>query len=870
MTPPRIARALLLRACPDDGAGLSVVGDIDDEFAQRSAREGQRAARLWYWRTAVSVWWHAAWRHPAGSHHQPRGGAWFDVAGDVRHALRLFRAAPGQTLLIVATLSVAIGITTIGFTFADTIFLRGLPISEPDRTVVLHGVTTHDADSRSGIFLSDFLAFRERARSVQKLSTWRQTRATLRRSGGEPAAATISRVTGDLFGVWGFRTQLGRVLRPEDDEPGRPRVGVLSDRHWRELFGASPAAIGETVLIGGVPCEIVGVLTPDVEFSTFANIALWVSHPVERPAALDLTPVMATGRLADGVSLEQAAAEMRAIAGTLALEHPETHRGRDVLTLGASRGMSGANAVVVMTMLIGTVVLVMVIASVNVAGVLLARAVARQREFGLRMALGARSARIFRQLLTEGAMLAVVSAAGGLVAFVAGLRVIHAVEAEPMFGQIGLDWHELAFIVCLALLTPVLVTVAPALAARRVDLAHVVNTGTARTGAAHTRARQALVIAQLALAVMLTIVGSLIARSAVELWRVPMGVDASDVVTFVLSLDEHSPDVAERRAAMREIERLVDAHAGLLAGALDRLPMAVSEPATPIAADRLAPGTGAPGPSALVTSVDARGLAALGVPVVAGRALTDSDVDSGASTALISLEAARRYFGDADSALGRRLGVGSGEGRHEYQIVGVTGDVRYRQAVPRVWVPLSSPQRVSFVVRANGDRARAAAEIRAAARRVAPDVPVESLEPYQTAIERRTGGERIAMGMLVSCAAVALLFAATGLYGIVALSVTMRRAEFATRFALGARVRDVVTMVVGQAFVLLAIGFVLGIGAGLLAANAMRRLLYGVTPSDPFTLLSVVGLLALVALAASIVPALRAARVDVIQALRAE
>jgi hypothetical protein len=366
MTPPRMARALVLRACPGDAAGLSIVGDLDEEFVERCARHGHGIARLWYWRSAASIWWHAAWRHPADSHHQPRRGVWFGLAGDIRHAFRLLRAVPGQTLLIVATLSVAIGVTTIGFAFADTVFFRGLPISEPDKTVVLYSITTHNPDSRAGIYFSDYLAFRERSQSVQQLSTWTQTRATLRRSGVAPTAVTVSRVTGDLFGVWGFRTQLGRGLRPEDDAPSRPRVGVLSDHHWRELFSASPAVIGDTVLIGGVPHEIVGVLTPDVEFSTFANIAMWVAHPAERSASQDLTPVIATGRLADGVTLEQAAAEMRAIASTLAAEHSETHHGRDVLTLGASRAMGGPNAVLVMTLLIGAAALVMVIASVNV------------------------------------------------------------------------------------------------------------------------------------------------------------------------------------------------------------------------------------------------------------------------------------------------------------------------------------------------------------------------------------------------------------------------------------------------------------------------------------------------------------------------
>lgn len=870
MTPPRMARALLLRACPDDGAGLSIVGDLDEECAQRWTQHGARQARRWYWRTAIGIWWHAAWRHPATSHHQPRGGAWFGLVGDIRHALRLLRAGPAQTLLMVATLSVAIGVTTIGFSFADTVFLRGLPIAEPDKTVLLYSAATDAPDRRSGIYFSDYVAFRERAQSVRQLSAWTQTRATLRRSGGAPMAVTVSRVTGDLFGVWGFRTQLGRRLGPEDDDPGRPRVGVLSDRHWREAFGASPAAIGETVLIGDVPYEIVGVLPPEVEFSTFANIAMWISHPAEPSGSRDLTAVGATGRLVDGVTLAHAAAELAAIAKALELEQADSHRGRAVLTLRASRAMGGPNAVLAMTLLIGTSALVLVIASVNVAGVLLARAVSRQREFGLRMALGAGAARVLRQQVTEGALLAAISAIGGLIVAVIGVRLIHATEAEPILRQIALDWHELVFVAALTVVTPCLVVVAPVLAARRVDLTTVLNAGTARTGSAHTRARQVLVVAQLALAVMLTIVGSLAARSALEVMRVPVGFDPSGLVTFVLGLDGQFLSVAERRAAVGEIERLIESEGGLGAGAVERHPVALSEATTPVAVDTLVLEPGASGPTAIVGAVDAHGLSALGVPIIAGRSLTDADVDSGASFALISREAARRYFGDTNGALGRRLMVGLGESRREYQVVGVTGDVRYRQLVPRVWLPLSTPSRVSFVVRSNGDLARAVRAIRAASQRVAPDIPVESLEPYQTAIDRRSGGDRVALGMLVSCAALVLVFAATGLYGLVALSVNMRRAEFGVRFALGATSRGVVGMIVRQAFVLLAVGLALGALAGLLAANAMRRLLYGVTPFDPITLLFVGALLTLVTVAASVIPALRASRVSALEALRAD
>jgi hypothetical protein len=332
--------------------------------------------------------------------------------------------------------------------------------------------------------------------------------------------------------------------------------------------------------------------------------------------------------------------------------------------------------------------------------------------------------------------------------------------------------------------------------------------------------------------------------------------------------------MAARRQTMRQIGERIEAAGRMTVGALDVYPAVAVELATRIAVDAAAPRPEGPAANALVVSIDHRALETLAVPLLAGRGIGATDVDTDAAIGLVSAELARRHFGAPAAAIGRRLAVGIGEAQRVRQIVGVTGDVRdverERGDQPRVWVPLSSPQRVAFVVRTGGDPAAAAAAIRAAARAIAPDVPVESLEPYQAAIDRRTGGDRVMMGMLIAFSAVALFFAATGLYGIVALSVNLRRAEFGTRVALGAQMRDVIGMVIGQAFRLLAVGLAFGVAGGLLAANAMRRLLYGVTPADPVNLLSVVGLLAMVTLAASLAPAIRAARVDVMQSLRSD
>jgi predicted permease len=678
-------------------------------------------------------------------------------------------------------------------------------------------------------------------------------------------------VTGDLFDVWGLRPHFGRGLRAGDDSPGAGRVVVLADHFWRQMFAAAPEVIGETVFIDGVAHEIVGVMSRDVEFANFADLAMWVPAALPGRADRDLTPLLVTGRLAPSATVENAHAELEIVAREIAAAHPETNRGRRSLVLTARRGLGGPNVVLVMTLLVGTATMVTVIAGVNVAGVLLSRAIVRQREFAMRMALGGRQARLYRQLIVEGLVLAGLGAAVGLLVASAGLRLIHSVDAEPIFQQFVIDWHEVTFVALVAMVSPLVFSLAPALAATRVDLLQTLNAGNARAIGSSRRGREILVTAQLALAVAMVVLGGLVARTAGSMIAAPAGFESANVVTFALALDSDA-DSAARRATLRQISDGLIKTGAFTTGALEILPATATEAISNVQPDSR---IDTPGEAwAHVSHVDEHALTALGVAVVEGRLFTAQDIEGDADVALVSVEAARRYFGGTRDALGRTVTITGGSGPRVHRVIGVTGDVRNtdpeRGMPPRVWVPMSDPLNVRFVVRTQGDVQTAAAAIRRVARDVVPGVPVETLETYDQAIARRNGGNRVAMGMLISFAIVALLFAATGLYGTVALSANMRRAEFATRFALGARVVDVAALVVGQAVKLLVIGGTVGFAGGMLAASGMRRLLFGVSPFDPLNLLTVFGLLTLVTLAASLAPAVRAARIDVMQTIRTE
>jgi putative ABC transport system permease protein len=861
-----------MRAVANDDAGRSIVGDLDREFAEDAATASRWRAHRRYWRHAWSVWWWSAWTHPRTSHHQPRGDVMFDLIGDVRHALRLAAKTPAQTLLIVSTLALGIGVATIGFAFADTALLRALPMADPTNTAMVFSVEARDPQ-RASVYLADYFDFRERTRTIEGLSMLMRGRATLVRASRDPLRIVVNRVGGDLFTVWGVRAMVGRTLQAADGTPGAPRVAVLSHRFWRDSFAAASDVVGTSVMVDGDEVAIVGVLTPDVDSGGFSDVDVWLSYPHAAAAARDLTPVLVTGRFAAGVTAASADAEFRVLAQALAEKHPETNGGRTTIVLPARRATGGPNVELVMALLAGSAILVVVIASVNVAGVLLARGVVRQRELALRVALGAGNLRMFRQTAVEGLLLAALGGLGGVAVAEGGLRLIRSVDAEPIIKQILIDWHELAFIAALAMLSPLVFSLGPAVAAVRINVVGALAAGGVRTSGGHSRrAREGLVIGQLALAVALATVGGLVMRTASALAGAPDGFTSTDVVTFALTLDQQAPDSAARRAIVQSVTAELVQRTGAVVGVIDILPAASSEPNVTIHPDAVPPDDPARAPAAHVVHVDQGLFTAFGIAVIEGRGLTASDVERDDPVALVSREAAVRYFGGVRQSLDRRVVAMLHGQPREFRVVGVTGDVRdtvqQRGMPPRLWLPAANVHTPIFALRVSGDRRSAAEAIRDVVRRTAPGVPIERLEAYERAIARRDGGNRIAMGMLIAFSIVALLLSAIGLYGTVALASSMRQSEFATRVAVGAGTGDLLRLVVGHTLRLAALGFLPGMALGVAGAMGIRRLLYGVTPFDPINVLVVLLTLATIAACASAGPALRAVRLDVASLLR--
>jgi putative ABC transport system permease protein len=870
-----LAERLVRHAVPADASGLSIVGDLRQEFDERAHVRGLRAAQWWYWRQSWSLWWWAL-RHPEGSHHHPRGGVMFDALTDFRHAVRAARKAGSQTVLIVSMLALTIGTTTIGFTFLDLAVLRGMPVDDPDRVVYLFAVDPRTGNDRAYVTQGDFADYRARSRTTENLAAFEYGRGPLI-EGGAVTALDIGRATADYFAAMGQSPRMGRYFVDGDDRPGAAPVAVVAHAYWRDVMGADPGVLGRVLQLGRQAHVIVGVAGPEMEFGTLAVIDVWVPLTIET-GARSARRTRVIGRLAPGRDFAAAAAEFAVIGDGLAREYPDTNAGWRARLAPISEATGGRNFWVIIALFSLAVILVVAIACANVANVLLVRATALGRDVAIRAALGASRLRVVRAIVFEGLLLSVAS---GLLAVPLAeglLRIIRSIDGEPALQQLRLDWHELGFIASIVLIAPIIFAVVPARQVARTDVRSALAAGGTRVVSSGRRSRSVLVVAQVALAVVLLITSGLAVRTAINISGADTGLRTEHVVKFELELDaEQYPDPSVVPAALDDVRGRLAALPGIRAvGVFDRLPVIQGGSTASLAiGDETAPADGS-GPWALVGRTRAQSLDALGVRLLDGRDLPP-DASAAARVALISREAARRYYGGSSAALGKTLTVIHADMPSvPREIIGVVTDTAGGDIAlgpqPYVWIDLGDVRRVGFVLAAI-DPTHAgtlAPGVRETVRAVLPTTPVERLEGYTAALDRLIASDLVIISMLVGFAGLALVMAAIGLYAVVAYSAGQRRAEFSTRVALGARGADVIRLVVGDAARLLMPGLGIGLAGGLLAGFGMRSALIGVEPMDTFTLTVVIGLLALVTVVASLGPALRASRVDLVTSLRAE
>lgn len=874
--PPRLARRLIERLV-DARLAEAVLGDLEEMFADERAREGPRRARFRYWRRALGAAWQLRRRHPI----RPafRGDSLMSTLGkDLVHGLRLFVAQPGYAWAAVATLALAIGANTLIFSIANILVVKPLPFERSDTLGWILATGPGATNGRGPVSLPEYSAYRDEASALTRLAAYRRTPITLR-IGDDSERALAQQVIGDLQGLWGLRTTLGRRLERGDERPGAARVITLSHRFWTARLGAAPDVLGRSVLVDGAPHTIVGVIAPDIQLGSMAEVDLWL--PLARDpgtasrAERQWRPI---GRLADGATLADANAQVAAIAQRLAREWPDTNREWTARAGTTRDAIINASDWLVVTLLFTVVGLLLVLACANVMNLLIARLIARRQELAVRTALGATRGRVVRQIVAESLLIGLAGGLAGLGLAAAGLRGVHTVATQPFFQQLALDLYVIGFAFVLAFLTPLAFAVLPTLRVLRLDVRGVLNDGSTRSVGSRSaaRGRAALVVVQVSLAVMLLVVATLVVRSMEAVNRVDVGYDpepllATEIDVPAWKLADDGAATALRRRIVERVAAIPGVEAVTLASGLPALHL---PPVTPFDIDgRDVTPRDRPSAGVIVATTDY--FAVFGVPILAGRAFDRGDPASHRAVTVISAEAARRYWGGAARAIGATLRLVETDGRAplEAAVVGVAGDTANSsvkegpQPVLYLLDEHRPTRRMQVVLRAAAPPSLAPA-LRAAIRDVDADLPLYQLRTVAATFADENSSNRLLTGLFTAFAVIALLLATAGLYGVISYAVSQRTPEIAVRMALGAAPGAIARDVVAGSLRLAAAGTVLGLAGALALARAIQSVLFGVTATDPATYLGAAVVAILAALVAAWLPMHRATHIDPIQNLR--
>jgi putative ABC transport system permease protein len=801
---------------------------------------------------------------------------------DVRYGLRMLRKSPGFTLIAVFLLALGIGATTAIFSVVHAVFLEPLPFRDPTRLVLVWENAYKRGRDRNVVSPHNYLRWRERARSFETLSAFTPWAANLT-GDGEPERVPIGYVSCDFFETLGISAARGRTFAPEDGVPGSNDVVLLGDGLWKRRFGADPDVLGKRVRVDGEAVTILGVLPPGIELPSSQNggegIQLWAPFAfTDEDREFGGRYLVVLGRLAPGVTVEEADAEMKRIASNLEKEKPDFDAGwsADVLSLQPELFRNVRAAILVLFAAVGAVLFV---ACSNVGSLLLTRAVAREHELSVRVALGAHRLRILRQLLVESLLLAALGALGGLLVGQGLLKALLSVlPAElPAFISIELDGWVLGFTLGIALLTSILFGLLPALQVSRRDLVEPLKEGgRAGTGVVRQRLKNGLVVMEIALAVVLLAATGLLIRSFINLSGTEPGFDPENVTAIQINLQGpryEEPD-AQTSFYREAIARLESMPSVASAAAISWLPLGGQGSATSYrVADKPDPPPEEPR-VADVRVVNGDLFRTMRIPVLAGRSFDERDRSESGSVVIVN-EALARTVWPGEDPLGKTVLMSWG-GEIAALVVGVVGDVRLTEldATPRAtlyWPQSQFPNNfMTLVVRAREGSSVTAADLRARISEIDPEVPLSNIESMETVVARALGQPRVTLALMSVFGIFALLLAGIGLYGVIAFNVSQRIHEIGLRMTLGASAEDVFRLVLGQGIKLALLGVGLGVAAALGTARFIESLLYDTRARDPLTLIVISMLLLVVAVASSYLPARRATRVDPFLALRME
>jgi predicted permease len=813
-----------------------------------------------------------------------RGQRMDELRQDLKYALRTLRTAPGYAAVVVATLAVGIALNTLVFSLMNPYLVRALPYSEPDRLAAVGGIDRLEGWDMGRFSEPQVADLAERTRAFEGLGSYFYGTANLVGPDGASRVATAT-MSGNLFGLLGVDAARGRTLTEADVAPGAAQVAVLSHAFWTRQFGADPGMVGSTIRLDGQAHTVVGVMPPDFNFP-YNAIELWLP---QQDAALANDRAwqgqLIIGRLAEGWTAERARTELSGIQVDLASEWPETDADYEAIAVKPLReALNFAWEVLqpAFLILLSGVGLVLLIACVNVASLTLARSAARGREVAVRAAVGASKGRLVRQLVVESLVLAGLGGALGIGLAILGTNAIGGLLPDDLFrvGDVAVDRGVLLFSALITLVTPMVFGLAPALVAARTSLAGVLRSSGGAVGSAraNARARSALVVVQVTLAVVLVASTGLMVRSFANAVNADLGFDAEALVIASVTPAESSyPDAESLAAYYRTIEERVAAVPGVAAvGTVSHLPL--NHETIPVRYTT-PEGEGQPiedRPSAYTSRAGPAYFEALGIPLLDGRVLRAEDRESAAPAVVVTQALAERLW-PGEGAVGRTLVYGSGDRPLRATVAGVVADVRYddlagtpRPHVYRVLEGTTTRRRFVVVRAAPGiPPASLTSELRTVFREADPDLPF-SIRGMPEVVAESTGIWAMGSGFLAIFGLVATGLAALGIYGLVTFSVQRRQREMGLRLALGADAGKLQRSVVVQGLRLTTVGLVIGLVLALASGAALAGFLLGVGSVDVPSLGGAAALFTIVAAAASWLPARRAARVDPVRVLRSE
>jgi predicted permease len=811
---------------------------------------------------------------------------------DIRYGVRMLLKSPGFTIVAVLTLALGIGANTAIFSVVNFVLLRPLTYANPDQLVMIWERNLKKGYSESPTSFGNFNDFRDTSKSLE-VAGFTDTNFNL--TGGEqPERVAGLRVSANLLSMLGVNPIHGRVFSLPEDKPGAGRVLILSYGLWQRSFGGNPNLVSQTVQLNGQSYTVVGIMAPDFKFppafstmvgaseETITNADLWVPLTTDDvPLVRDRRDLKMIGRLKPGVTAPQAQAEINAIASRLEKEYPDVNLGMESHVIPLHQQVTG-DIRLALFVLLAAVGLVLLIACANVANLLLAKATSRQKEIAIRTALGANRLRLLRQLLTESLLLGLLGGVLGLLFAIVGAKsLISFVTVNiPRLKDFGFDSRVLFFTLLISLLTSLVFGLAPALDASKPNLNEALKEGGRGSGggSSRSRLRSFLVIAEVALAVVLVTASGLMFRSFMRLQSVNPGFNPQNLITLEVELPDagYHADQQQRTFQQQLLQRVAAIPGVQHAGTVDNLPFSGNSFNTSFMIEGRPIPAVTERPRAFYRVISPDYFQAMGIPFRRGNQFTDRDSAEVPGVAVINDAAVRKYWPGEDP-LGKRIKRGRPESKNPWlTIVGIVGSASQlslrEDSQPEIYVPYlqNTTRTFTLVARTTSDPRTVAAAVRKEVWATDRDLPVSSMKLMEELISNSVAQPRFYVLLLSVFAALALILAAVGVYGVMSYSVTLRTRDIGIRMALGARPSDVFKHVVGQALVLALIGLGSGILLAIASTRVMTSLLYGTNAADPLTLGATALVLLAVALLASYIPARRATKVDPMVALRYE